>query len=92
MNAKPPNPDRVTPPEGVGSVDGSTVAVVVVSSAFLVAEEEVASELVEAVEVEEPVVKVVVVAVPAVVVAAVSVSLTVVEVVTVTLIVQHLNL
>jgi len=74
------------PPEGMGSVDVTTVAVVVVSSESLVAEVEVASTLVEAVEAIVSVVKVV-----TVVVAAVLVPTTGVEVVTVTC-GQHLTL
>jgi hypothetical protein len=80
MNENPLNPDTVTPPEGMGSVDVTKVAVVVVSSESLVAEVEVASKLVEAVEVVASVVEVV-----AMVVAAVMVSSTVVEVINVTL-------
>ena len=49
MNENPLNPDTVTPPEGMGSVDVTKVAVVVVSSESLVAKVEVASKLVEAV-------------------------------------------
>ena len=70
MNESPLNPDTATPPEGMGSVDGSE---------SLVAEVVVASKLVEAVEVVASVVEVV-----AVVVAAVMVSSTGVEVVNVT--------
>ena len=78
-NKNPLNPDTVTPPEGMGSVDVTKVAVVVVSSESLVAEVEVASKPVEAVEVVASVVKVV-----AMVVAAVMVSSTGVEVFKVT--------
>ena len=80
MNENPLNPDTVMPPEGMGSVDVTKVAVVVVSSESLVAKVDVASKLVEAVEVVASEVKVV-----AMVVAAVMVSSTVVEVINVTL-------
>jgi len=74
MNAKPLTSNTVTPPEAMGSVDGTTVAVVVVSSELSVAVVEVASELVEAAEVVASVVTIVVVELPVVVVAAVLVS------------------
>ena len=50
MNAKPLNSNTITPPEGMGSVDGITVAVVAISSELPVADVKVAPELVESVE------------------------------------------
>ncbi len=42
MNAKPLNPDMVTSPKGMGSIDRTRVAVVVVSSELSVEDAEVA--------------------------------------------------
>ena len=84
MYAKPPNPDTVTPPEGMGSVDEAAVAVVVVSSEVTVAEVVASSGLMVAAEVVAPVVKMDAAVLLAAGVAAVLISCTVVEVVTVT--------
>ena len=74
INEKPLNSNTVTPPEGVGSIEATTVATVVVSWELPVADVEVASELKDAMEAEAAVAKVVVVAGLAVVAAALLVS------------------
>ncbi len=91
MNAKPPNSNTVTAPKGIGSVDGTTVAVILVVLESPLADVKVALELVEAVEAKSSVVKVVMFEVLTVVVAAVLVSSSAIEVVTVTF-GQHITL